>query len=171
MDKLDQIDQRALLLKRGTRMLAKACGGNEAAGDIVGRSGESVRRWGDPAVPETIPAFFIAQLEAECGQPILTRMLAEMAGHLLKPQSGEPVGACLASAHAEVMVAAADLTRTVVEAKRDGVITPNENAAIAQAGIKAQAAVGNLLQAARPGPLPPRGTQAGAALSIVKDGG
>lgn len=171
MDKLDQIDQRTLLLKRGTRLLAKACGGNEAAGEIVGRSGESVRRWGDPAVPETIPVFFLAQLEAECGQPILTRMLAELAGHSLKPPTGEPAGACLASAHAEVMVAAADLTRTVVEAKRDGVITPNENAAIARAGVKAQAAVGNLMRAAGPGPLPPRGGQGPAPLSIVKDGG
>lgn len=151
MDKLDQIDQRALLLKRGTRLLAKACGGNDAAGSILGRSGESVRRWGDPEAPETIPGFFIALLEADCGQPIVTRMLAELAGQELRPRKGEPVGGCLASAHAEAMIAHAELTQVLVAAKRDGVITPNEANAITRAGVKAQATVGDILKAARPG--------------------
>lgn len=175
MDKLDQIDQRALLLKRGTRLLTKACGGQEAAGDICGRSGETVRRWGDPNVPETIPAFFVALLEAETGQPIVTRMLADMAGQSLRPLKGEPVDGCMASAHAEAMIAQAKLTQTVVAAKKDGVITENEANAIARAGVEAQAAVGNLLKVTRPGktararrledeaaPPPP------AALSVVK---
>jgi len=166
VDKLDQIDQRALLLKRGTRLLAKACGGNEAAGDIVSRSGETVRRWGDTECPETAPIYAILQLEAECGKPIVTRMLAEMSGHALKPVSGEPAGACLATAHAEVMLAAAALTQTVVEAKRDGVITPNENAAIARDGVRVQSAVGNLMKASGPGP-----AAAPPALAVVKAGG
>lgn len=165
MDKLDQMDQRALLLKRGTRLLSKACGGDEASGEVVSRSGETVRRWGDTNCPETAPIWAIALLEAECGKPIVTRMLAEMSGHALKAVSGEPAGACLASAHAEVMLAAAALTQTVVEAKRDGVITPNENAAIARDGVKVQSAVGNLLRASRPGP-----AAAPAPLAVVKAG-
>lgn len=151
MDKLDQIDQRALLLKRGTRLLAKACGGNDAAGDICGRSGETVRRWADPAVPETIPAYFVALLEAECGQPVVTRMLAEMAGQSLRPQKGEPVDGCMASAHAEAMIAQARLTQVVVAAKSDGIITKNEADAIARAGVEAQARVGHLLKVTREG--------------------
>lgn len=178
MDKLDHIDQRALLLKRGTRLLAKACGGQEAAGDICGRSGETVRRWGDPNVPETIPVYMIALLEAECGQPLLTRMLAEMSGHALKPLKGEPVEGCIVTAHAEASLANAELHMTVLEAKRDGVITPNEAEKIGRAGVRAQAAVGKLLSATkagrvqRPGQADPAPAEAApaapASLSVVK---
>lgn len=153
MDTLDQMDPRALLLKRGLRLLAKACGGNEAAAAIVDRSGETVRRWGDPELPETIPLHLAVLLEAECGKPILTRIMAELSGHGLSPLGGAPDGGCLVSAHAEAMMASAELTQTVVAAKRDGVITPNENAAITRDGLKAQEAIGKLIQAATAKPV------------------
>lgn len=166
MDKLDQMDPRALLLKRGTRLLAKACGGNEAAGSVVSRSGETVRRWGDPEFPDTIPLYAAMLLEAECGKPILTRLLAELSGHALKPVEGEPAGACIDTAHADMLQGVTDLTREVIAAKRDGIITPNENSVIVRAGMQAQDAIGKLLIAATPSSPP----QAPAPLRAVKSG-
>jgi hypothetical protein len=68
------------------------------------------------------------------------------------------------------MLASADLTREVVEAKRDGVITPNENAAISRAGMKAQDAIGKLLRAAGPTPSSPQEATPPGAVRLLKPG-
>lgn len=157
MDKLDQMDPRQLLLKRGARMLAKACGGDEAAGSVVSRSDETVRRWGDPNFPETMPIFCAVQLEAECGMPILTRLMAQMAKQALVPEEGLPAPETLRNANDDMMLAVLDLSREVIEAKRDGMITPNEQAKIQRKGIAASERIGDVLDAAGTGPAVPPG--------------
>lgn len=171
MDKLAQIDQRQALLKRGTRMLATACGGNEAAGSIIGRSGEAVRRWGHIDFDETIPVYQAMLLEAECGQPVVTRLLSEMSGHGLVPREGLSVEACLREAHNDFMLEALDLSRELIEAKRDGKITPNEQAGIQRRGLAVKERVGAILNLATPGPIRPNPAPAGEGVTPIRKAG
>ena len=146
MDSIDQTDDRLVMLKRATRVLIKACGKLEAAAEITGKSHEQMRRYGDPLCPETMPVFMIAQLEAECGEPYVTRQLAGMSRHSLRPEGARDVGPDLRTAYAMARVATATFDHTVAVAKADGVITPNEHKAISDRGAEAQAAINDVVR-------------------------
>lgn len=154
---LDTAEPGFLLLKRASRLLIKAAGGLQAAGEIAGRSHEQMRRYGDPASPESLPVHLAMRLEAECGQPYVTRALAEASGHALRPMQGRGSDGGLPMAFAEATMAGAEFHREVALAKADGVIPPNEENAIARAGAKAQAAIGTVLAvvAGATPPVPP----------------
>lgn len=176
MDTLDTIGPEILLLKRASRMVIKACGSLHEAGAIAQRSHEQMRRYGDPLCPDTLPIHLALRLEAECGQPYVTRALAELSGHSLRPIKAREPGEALPIAFAEATMAGAEFQSVVARAKADGVITPNEENEIARAGAKAQARIGAVMQAVAgvvaPPPAPqPDGQAARPALRSVGEAG
>lgn len=67
-------------LKQATRHLVKACGGLEAAAAITRVGHSELSRYYDPREKLHIPADIIADLERDCGRPILTQTLANLIG-------------------------------------------------------------------------------------------
>lgn len=73
-------------LKAKTRALVKACGGQEAAASLSRIvSHQAYGRYGRPHEAEFAPIDVIADLEADVGDPIVTRELAALAGFTLVP--------------------------------------------------------------------------------------
>lgn len=106
-------------LKAATRQLVNAAGGSVAAAAVTRGDHQSISRYGS-AHPDNdgrfIPVDVIADLESECEQPVLTRELARLSGHLLVPvphvvRSGTALGVITAKAlkeTSEVFVALAE---------------------------------------------------------------
>ena len=67
-------------LKQATRQLVKACGGLEAAAAVTRVGHSELSRYYDPREKLHIPADIIADLERDCGRPILTQTLASLIG-------------------------------------------------------------------------------------------
>ncbi|ODT50289.1 phage regulatory CII family protein [Devosia sp. 63-57] len=93
-------------LKAATRQLVTHAGGAVAASAVTRGGHQNIGRYGS-AQPDDgerfMPADVIADLESECGQPVLTRALAKLSGHLLVPEpsvvkSGTALGAITARA-------------------------------------------------------------------------
>lgn len=106
-------------LKAATRQLINAAGGMEAAAAISRGNHQTMSRYGSAHldnVDRYIPIDVLADLESECGQPVLTAALARMSGHLLVPEpsvvhSGSALGVITARAlkeTSEVFVALAE---------------------------------------------------------------
>lgn len=93
-------------LKAASRALVATVGGAVAAAAVTRGDHQSVSRYGS-AHPDNADRFMpidvVADLESECEQPVLTRVLAEMSGFLLVPVpravgSGTALGRVVAAA-------------------------------------------------------------------------
>lgn len=92
-------------LKAATRRLLAEAGGPVDAARATRVDHQGLSRYGNSGADHDerfIPADVIADIEAECGQPIVTRKLAELSGYLLVPVprvalSGTALGAITAS--------------------------------------------------------------------------
>lgn len=106
-------------LKAASRQLVNAAGGTVAAAAVTRGDHQSISRYGS-AHPDNADRFMpidvLADLESECEQPLLTKELARLSGHLLVPvphvvRSGTALGVVTAKAlkeTSEVFVALAD---------------------------------------------------------------
>jgi hypothetical protein len=106
-------------LKAATRQLVNAAGGTVAAAAVTRGDHQSMSRYGS-AHPDNADRFMpidvLADLESECEQPVMTRELARLSGHLLVPvplvaRTGSALGVITAKAlkeTSEVFVALAD---------------------------------------------------------------
>lgn len=68
------------VIKQATRRLVKACGGLESAATITRVGHSELARYYDPAEKLFMPIDIAADLETDCGKPMLTRALASLAG-------------------------------------------------------------------------------------------
>lgn len=107
------------------RMLIAACGGLEEAAGVcrIGRSQLSDCQ--SPHGAGFLPADVIADLEAHCGEPVVSRALAR-AVIAEAPEAGE----ALVDAACEAAEAVAALQREVRRALSDGALTPGERTAL-----------------------------------------
>jgi hypothetical protein len=106
-------------IKAATRQLINAAGGAVAAATATRGDHQSISRYGS-AHPDNADRFMpidvLADLESECEQPVLTKELARLSGHLLVPvpqvaRSGTALGMITAAAlkeTSEVFVALAE---------------------------------------------------------------
>lgn len=93
-------------IKAATRKLVSHAGGPVAASAVTRGGHQNIGRYGSAQADDAerfMPADVIADLESECGQPVLTRALAKLAGHLLVPEprvvrSGTALGLITAKA-------------------------------------------------------------------------
>lgn len=106
-------------IKAATRQLIAHAGGSVAASAVTRGGHQNIGRYGSAQADDAerfMPADVVADLESECGQPVLTRALAKLAGHILVPEprvtrSGTALGAVTAAAlkeTSEVFVSIAD---------------------------------------------------------------
>jgi len=80
-----------LRLKAAARTLIKLAGGQESAASATRASHAMLSRYGHPDEAAFMPVDVLADLEADVGNPVVTRQLADLAGFLLvaKPPVGE----------------------------------------------------------------------------------
>lgn len=106
-------------LKAATRQLVNSAGGASAAAAVTRGDHQSISRYGSAHADNAdrfMPIDVLADLESECEQPVLTKELARLSGHLLVPvpsvvRSGTALGVITAKAlkeTSEVFVALAD---------------------------------------------------------------
>lgn len=114
-------------VKAATRDLVSRCGGVIRSGEIANASKSEVSRWqsvGDEGVI-TIPAALA--LEFDCGEPLVTAVMADLHGRRLSDAQAEAAAAsCLFRDNAEVMRQSAEVAAAMAEALADGSVTPAE---------------------------------------------
>ncbi len=111
-------------LKGATSDLVDRCGGQKRAGDLIGVTQQQISKL---ALREGDGMLSIRQklvLEADCGEPVMTKVEADLLGFRLEriaPRSPGTAHGTPFSAHAQVMIEAADVARVFAHAVDDGV--------------------------------------------------
>ncbi len=116
-------------LKAGAADLVSRCGGQARAGEIIGVSQQQISRicQRDDGAMFSIRAKL--DLEKECGAPILSGVEADLLGFRLERTAPRALEAALGtpfSAHAQVMIEAADVARVFAHAVDDGVYSATD---------------------------------------------
>ncbi len=75
-----------LALKAAARRLIGSAGGLEAAANVTRVSKASLGFYTQPTHDQHMPADVIADLEADIGDPVITRELARLSGYALVPE-------------------------------------------------------------------------------------
>jgi hypothetical protein len=117
-------------LKAAFRELVRAVGGPNAAERITRVSHQQIVRYGSMATDFAdvfAPIDVISDLEAECGNPIVSRELAEMAQHMVVPMPVLPGSTC----RIDILTANAvsrfgTMLTELAEARADGKISAAE---------------------------------------------
>ena len=142
-----------LRLKTKVRALIRECGGQEAAATLSRiASHQAFGRYGRPREPEGMPVDVVVDLEAEVGEPIVTRELADLAGYVLVPLPPAEADPEWVRDLSAMMTAAGETMRGIGEALADdGAVSPDE---IDRLGLlddvqKAMGALANLQAALR----------------------
>ncbi|WP_454919242.1 hypothetical protein [Xanthobacter sediminis] len=119
-------DQFLMRVKAATRDLVRYCGGVIRAGDITCHSKTEVSRWQvvDHAAVIDLPAAMA--LEAECGMPLITAVMAEAHGRRLTDEAAAASAASLNARHSELLRAQGELSIHMAAALEDGTVTPTE---------------------------------------------
>ena len=72
-----------MALKAAFRRLTKAVGGQESAASVTRVDYQRIGRYARPTEPSFAPIDVVADLEADLGNPMITRVLADMQGYIL----------------------------------------------------------------------------------------
>jgi len=114
-------------LKAAQRDLIKQCGGIERSADISSFGKSTVGRWNNATDAELMPMTAVLLLEAECGTPLVTSVMADLNGRRLADpdEFGQGVGNIL-SRYAETVRHAGELMATGAQAFADNKVTPAE---------------------------------------------
>lgn len=118
-------------LKAAFRELVDLAGGQTAAARVARVSQQQLGRYcstADEFEDCFPPADVVADLEAECGQPVLTRFMAALAGHDLHRRDPDRKSALLAL-FGEITSEAAETVGRIAADLADGVISEEEAAA------------------------------------------
>jgi hypothetical protein len=126
-------DEWFFRIKTATRALVKMVGTHEDAGLIAGVSKSQMHRWASPTDAEIITLTAAMKLEAECGMPCISEVMASRLGNHLAQADGSPAPGCMVTAFAGVADEFGDVASRVAEALHDGSISPNEHTAISDA--------------------------------------
>jgi hypothetical protein len=145
-------------VKAAQRDLIKLCGGIERSAELTSISKSQIGRMNNPADGELMTLAAVVILEADCGQPVVTAVMAETNGRrLTDPEAERAAEVGVLSAHADLMRQNGELAYSMSVAIADGRVTPAEAQTIdrvaakvaeanselraALAGIKAQGGV------------------------------
>lgn len=114
-------------IKSATRDIVVRCGGVVRAGEIANVSKSEVSRWQSATDPDVITLPAVLALEADCGLPLITTVMAQMNGYRVEDGGSEQRRlACVIGQNAEVMRESAELFAGMATALSDGQITPTE---------------------------------------------
>lgn len=117
-----------LTLKAAFRRLVDACGGCESAAAVTRASFQTLSKYGRPQEPVYAPVDVIADLEADAGDPLVSRVLAGLTGHVLVRLPEGVDGAGRWHGHiADVAQGMGEVVRRLGDALADdGEISPRE---------------------------------------------
>lgn len=115
-----------LRIVAATRDLITECGGAERSAELLGVHPGSVYRYQQDK--DLIPLLSAMVLEADCGRPYVTKVMADYSGHELT-RSGDDDGGKridIDARHTAVMREFADVTHAVADARADGRFSPTD---------------------------------------------
>ncbi|WP_027037901.1 hypothetical protein [Mesorhizobium ciceri] len=136
-------------LKAAQRDLIARAGGIERSAEIASLSKSQIGRFNNAGDPELMPLTAVLMLEAECGAPLVTAVMAELNGRrLADAEIGDAANASIMASHAEVVVQAGELMAKGAIAFADGRLTPSEAAGIDRSAASLEHAVSDLRRAA-----------------------
>lgn len=111
-------------MKAAQRDLIKICGGIERAAEIASLSKSAMGRFNSAIDPDIMPIPAVIALEADCGQPVVTTVLAALQGRrLTDPEQDRAASRGVISAFAAKQQASADTGTEVALGMADGVFT------------------------------------------------
>lgn len=114
-------------IKAAQRDLIERCGGIMRVVEKSGYSKSEVGRWNNASEPDLMPVGAIAVLERDCGQALVTAVLAETNGRRLSdPDAERQAEVNVLTSHAELMRQSAELANAIAVAISDGQVTPSE---------------------------------------------
>lgn len=114
-------------VKAATRDLVSRCGGVARTGTLAQVSKTEVSRWQTPSDPSIVPLSAVLVLEADCGSPLVTTVMAELNGRRLTEGDVDGGSASrIIERHAEMIRAVAEVMITAAAAFSDGRVTPAE---------------------------------------------
>lgn len=120
-----------LRLKAGFRDLVDAAGGNARAARVSRAAGSMLSRYGAIHEQTQCPIDIVADLEQETNDPIVTRILADLAGYVLVPKTAAPATSETILGHlSDVHAATSDLQAELIRDAADGAIDDEEAARI-----------------------------------------
>lgn len=130
MTRIPQHHPRDLVaLKTAFRLLIDAVGGMEAAHAVTGYPTSRLSEAASPHHADRWPRLdHVAELEAVAQRPVVTAVLAYMAGHVVQPQRSAPGSA--GEVLLGVMTQAGGVVSTAAEAMADGSISARERLAL-----------------------------------------
>jgi AcrR family transcriptional regulator len=109
-----------LRIVAATRDLITECGGAERSAELLGVHPGSVYRYQQDK--DLIPLLSAMVLEADCGRPYVTKVMADYSGHqLTRAEDDDPdKGVNIDARHNAVLREFADVAHAVAEARADG---------------------------------------------------
>lgn len=114
-------------LKAANRLLIKKNGGIEASADVCSLSKSQVGRCNADSDTELLPIPAVLRLEAECGDPCVTRVMAGLHGcKLTDPEEINKDGTCLVRGSLDVGSAANEYQRNASVAFSDLKVSNHE---------------------------------------------
>ena len=132
-------------VKAAQRDLIKLAGGIERAAEVTSISKSHIGRMNNPADGELMPLAAVVMLESDCGQPLVTAVLAETNGRrLTDPEAERAADVSVLSMHAELMRQSAELANGMAIAIADGRVTPAEAQSVDRICSSLQAATSEL---------------------------
>ncbi|SMD18228.1 hypothetical protein [Rhizobium sp. RU36D] len=132
-------------MKAAQRDLIERCGGIARAESITGFSKSHVGRWNNPNDPDLMPVGAVRALEADCGQPLITSVMAEANGRrLTDPDLERQADVSIMTTHAETMLQAAELARTMAVVISDGHVSPSEATTVDRVAASLETALSDL---------------------------
>lgn len=114
-------------LKAAQRDLIDRCGGILRCEQLTGFSKSHVGRWNNPNEGDVMPIGAVVVLERDCGQALITAVMAEANGRRLTDPDAERASEVnVLTAHADLMRQGAELANSIACAIADGKVTPSE---------------------------------------------
>jgi hypothetical protein len=156
-------------IKAAQRDLIKLCGGLDRCVEITSISRSHLGRMQNSSDAEIMPIAAVLVLEADCGQALITSVMAGINGRrLTDPEDEKAVSACVLSSFADYSRESAELGVEVALSVADGSFTPSE---LTRADRKAAKAMDKLtdFRAALAGGLAIGGAK--TQLRVVREGG
>ena len=138
-------------IKALARRLIDVTGGLESAAMICRASKSSLGLYGRPDHEQHIPADVIADLEADAGEPLVTRELARLAGFTLAPLTGDdqPLPTDPARLVTRMARELGTFAQAVEDMDEDGIREPHEVDACIEAALDLQTRISKAVEELR----------------------
>ena len=126
-------------IKAAQRDLIRLCGGLDRCVEITSISRSHLGRMQNSADAEIMPIAAVLALEADCGQALITGVMAGINGRRLSdPDDEQAVSACLMSSYAGMKREGAELDLEMALGMADGDMSPAEITRADRAAAKLQ---------------------------------